>query len=762
MNTIAILLALTSQAAAQSPPLPLIPIPREVVRTDDWVSYARTLRVEAPSGTDVSALRAYAADLLETEMGWRPTLPRRKAPAGLTLRLTDPDSALGQEGYRLRARGRAVTIEAPTQAGLFYGLQTYRQLLHVGPAGKFPSVEITDSPRFPYRGMHLDVGRHFFPVEFVERYIDLLSRYKFNTFHWHLTEDQGWRIEIKAYPRLTEVGSCRKETILDRNFDPYVGDGIPYCGFYTQDEIRRVVAYAAARHITIIPEIEMPGHSQAAIAAYPELACTPGPFEVSTMWGVDDDILCPSEYTFTFLETVLTEVMALFPGPYIHIGGDEAPKVRWKESPLAQSVIQREHLTDEHALQSWFIQRIERFLNAHGRRLVGWDEILEGGLAPDATVMSWRGVSGGIAAAQQGHDVIMTPTSHAYFDYAQGDPALEPYNLGGNIPLERVYGFEPVPDELTPEQARHILGAQGNVWTEYMKTPDRVEWMVFPRLLAMAEVDWSPASARDWASFVARLPAALAALDRLGVNYRTPNVLGLERSRLTLGDTVVVRLTSPMPNGEIRYTLDGTVPTTSSTRYDGPLILHVDSVGTTVTASVFLPSGKDSPPRRASFARTTLQPAVTPPAPVEPGLCVAYFEESFSSATAVTKTRKDEGTKEAEGGCRVVETVSLPGFQRPETYGLVFTGYLYIERAGLYTLGLSSDDGSLLELDGRVVVDNDGWHSEQERLGMVALAAGYHPMTIRFVQGSGGAVLTGTIAFEDEPPQPLAGAFLAH
>jgi len=747
-------LATAGDASAQAP-LPLIPYPRSVVRNTGDVELVRRIRLEAPNPADLGALGSYTSDLLEMELGWRPELvsgPSR--PAGLTLRLIAPDSALGNEGYRLSSQTSGVIIEASTEAGLFRGLQTFRQLLHAGVPGTVPRVEISDAPRFPYRGMHLDVARHFFPVEFVERYIDLLSRYKFNTFHWHLTDDQGWRIQINRYPKLTDIGSCRRETVVDRNFDPYIGDSTRYCGYYTQDEVRRVVAYAAARHITIVPEIEMPGHAQAAIAAYPELACTPGPFEVSTVWGVDEDILCPSEATFAFLEGVLTEVIALFPGPYIHIGGDEAPKTRWKSSDLAHQVIQREQLADEHALQSWFVQRIERFLSAHGRRLIGWDEILEGGLAPGATVMSWRGVSGGIAAAQQGHDVIMTPTSHAYFDYAQGDPALEPFSIGGNIPLERVYAFEPVPSVLTPEQATHVLGAQGNVWTEYMKTPDRVEWMVFPRMLAMAEVTWSPASARDWERFIERLPSALAALDRLGVNYRVPNVLGLERDRLTLADTAVITLRSPLPDGEIRYTLDGTAPTATSVLYTGPLTLTVDTTGTAVTGAVFLASGASSPPRQARVSRTTLRPASrVPSGGLTTGLRLAYYAGSFPSARAVATT--------APTRVATAEAVGLPGFQRPETYGLLFTGYLSVSRSGLYTITLSSDDGSVLEIGERVVVDNDGWHSEAERSGMVALAAGIHPLTIRYVQGSGGAVLSATIAFEGEPPVPLAGGYLA-
>jgi hexosaminidase len=368
--------------------------------------------------------------------------------------------------------------------------------------------------------MHLDVVRHFFPLEFVKKYIDLMARYKMNTFHWHLTDDQGWRIEITKYPKLTEVGGCRKETMVAKNFKPYVGDNTPVCGFYTQAEAREIVQYARERFITVIPEIEMPGHATAAVTAYPELACTPGPFEVATYWGVFEDIYCPKEETFAFLDEVLAEVTSIFPSQYIHVGGDEVPKVRWKESPIAQEIIKREGLKDESELQSYFIRRVEKMLNARGRRLIGWDEILEGGLAPDATVMSWRGTQGGIAAARQGHDVIMTPNSHLYFDHYQGDPATEPLAIGGNSPLEKVYAFEPMPAELTGAEARHVLGAQANLWTEYIPTPQQAEYMVFPRLLALAEVVWTPAQLRELEAFRVRLAGQLKALDRLGVAYR--------------------------------------------------------------------------------------------------------------------------------------------------------------------------------------------------------------------------------------------------
>ena len=427
------------------------------------------------------------------------------------------------EAYRLVVDSARIRLAGATPAGVFRGLQTLAQLVQGGADAQVPAVEIRDRPRFGYRGMHLDVGRHLFPVEFIERYIDVLARFRMNVFHWHLTEDQGWRIEIAAYPELARVGAWRAETQVGRRDEGLVGDGIRYGGFYTREEVRRVVAYAAERHVTVIPEIEMPGHARAAIAAYPELGCGYDSPTVATTWGIHEEIFCPSETTFEFLETVLTEVMELFPSPYIHIGGDEAPKAAWERSEAAQAVIAREGLADEHELQSWFIHRIEEFLNANGRRLIGWDEILEGGLAPNATVMSWRGMEGGIEAARAGHDVIMTPTSHAYFDYYQGDPAREPLAIGGDLPLERVYELEPVPPELTEAEARHILGGQANLWTEYIRTPGKAEYMAYPRAFAMAEVLWSPPELRDLGHFLARLPHALRRLDRQGVIYRVPD-----------------------------------------------------------------------------------------------------------------------------------------------------------------------------------------------------------------------------------------------
>ncbi|MFQ5570214.1 MAG: beta-N-acetylhexosaminidase [Rhodothermales bacterium] len=525
-----------SVPSADTAGIDVIPRPQNIVPgSGEFVLNANTqIVLSDPSNEELAALAAFWADMLRGATGFDLPVADEAASEGVTnslaFMLAENRDGAGEEAYRLSVTPEAVTVSATAHAGLFYGMQTLRQLLPVEIEGgategedvrwTVPTVEIEDVPRFTYRGMHLDVGRHMFPVAFIKKYIDLLAMYKMNTFHWHLTEDQGWRLEIKKHPRLTEVAAYRKETILEKNFDPYVGDGQRYGGFYTQDEVREVVAYAQERYVTVIPEIEMPGHSLAVLAAYPHLACTEGPFEVGTRWGVFEDIYCPSEETFQFLEDVLTEVMELFPGPYIHIGGDEAPKKRWEESELAQEVIRREGLADEHELQSYFIRRIEQFLLAHGRRLIGWDEILEGGLAPEATVMSWRGMDGGIAAAQQGHDVIMTPTSHCYFDYYQGDKTQEPLAIGGFTPLDKVYSFEPVPEALSAEEARHILGAQGNVWTEYMKTTDYVEYMVFPRMLALSEVVWSPKEARNWDGFTQRLQAHFDRLDALDVNVR--------------------------------------------------------------------------------------------------------------------------------------------------------------------------------------------------------------------------------------------------
>ena len=431
-----------------------------------------------------------------------------------------------KDEYKLEATAHQITVSSASKEGLFYGMQSLLQLMpdtkeiSLSEGFSIPQVSINDYPRFQYRGMHLDVGRHFFDVNYVKKYIDYLAYFKYNTFHWHLTEDQGWRIEIKKYPKLTSVGAYRNGTIIG-HYPGTGNDNLRYGGFYTQEEIKEVIQYAKDRFITIIPEIELPGHASAAIAAYPELSCFPDsataispktPWagsregkQVQQTWGVFNDIFIPSENTFKFLENVLDEVIALFPSKYIHIGGDEAPKTYWKESAFCQKLIKEKNLKDEHGLQSYFIQRIEKYLNSKGRKIIGWDEILEGGLAPNATVMSWRGEKGGIAAAKEHHDVIMTPTTYCYFDYSQtkNDDSL---TIGGYLPLEKVYNYEPIPKELDPSEEKYILGAQGNLWTEYVPNPAKLEYMVFPRMSALSEVVWSPKDKKDYARFQSELP----------------------------------------------------------------------------------------------------------------------------------------------------------------------------------------------------------------------------------------------------------------
>jgi hexosaminidase len=449
--------------------------------------------------------------------------------------------------YTLTSDAKGIYIAGDNETGAFYGVQTLIQLLPVPDAGNpvpnsklaIPFLSIKDYPRFAYRGLMLDAGRHFFPVDFVKKYIDYIALHKMNYFHWHLTEDQGWRIEIKKYPKLTEVGSKRNGTIIGR-YPGKGSDNEPYGGFYTQEQIKEVVKYAADRYITVIPEIELPGHSSSAIAAYPQLSCFPDTATfikpemisaaskqqlaggriklVQETWGVFKDVYCPSDYTFNFLQDVIDEILPLFPARYIHIGGDECPKDAWKESAFCQNLIKEKGLKDEHGLQSYFIGKIEKYINSKGKQIIGWDEILEGGLAPNATVMSWRGEEGGIEAAKQNHDVIMTPGTYVYFDHAQTKKE-DSVTIGGFLPLENVYKYEPIPAVLNEAQAKHVLGAQANVWTEYMSNTQKVEYMIFPRLSALSEVLWSPKAKKDYPDFEKRLQAQFKRYDLWKVNY---------------------------------------------------------------------------------------------------------------------------------------------------------------------------------------------------------------------------------------------------
>lgn len=582
------------------------PVSLEVQKGVFVIDAKTTLRFN-PANRDLRAAAVFFSSYVEeVGQGSRIALNAKK-PKAIQLKIAKTEG-VGSEGYLLHVSPSAVTITANTKAGIIYGMQTLFQTLTQTPSLQLPAMHVKDYPRFRWRGMHLDAARHFFPVSFVKKYIDFLATYKMNFFHWHLTEDQGWRIEIKKYPALMTTGAYRNGTLVGR----YPGTGnnnLRYGGFYTQKEVRDVVAYAAERSITVVPEIELPGHSSAAIAAYPWLSCFPEkPTHIPThpsaasilaqsqgdkkilqeTWGVFEDIFCAGkDSTFTFLQNVMDEVLALFPSNYIHVGGDEAPKSHWEKCPNCQARMKKEGLKDEHELQSYFIQRMEKYLNAKGRKLIGWDEILEGGLAPNAVVMSWRGEAGGIEAAKQNHDVIMSPGNPLYFDQFQGDPASEPVAIGGPNTLKEVYDYDPVPKELNSEQAKHVLGAQANVWTEYIATSQHVEYMVLPRMLALSEVVWSPKESKNWNNFNERLQSHFKAFQQKGWNY-SPGNFKVDIKPVSQSGHLFVELSAEAYGGELYYTLDGSQPTLQSAKYKAPIGI----TGSAVLKAVTVVGGK--------------------------------------------------------------------------------------------------------------------------------------------------------------------------
>ena len=572
---------------SHDPQIAIVPYPNHL-ETGRGTYRVTDRPVTCDSRTDERTQRAvvgFAARLATVTGGTNPVTVADEMPASGIRFVTD--ESLPAEGYELNVDGEGIEVRASQFPGFLYALQSLGQLLPAAVYGtepapdaawEVPCVKIADAPRFAYRGMHLDVARHFFSVDEVKRYIDVMAIHKLNTLHWHLTDDQGWRIEIKRYPELTAVGSIRKATVVRKEWGTY--DGTPYGGFYTQDEIRDVVKYAADRGVTVIPEIDLPGHMLAALTAYPELGCTGGPYEVWGRWGVADDVLCPGrEKTFEFLEGVLTEVMELFPSEYIHIGGDECPKVRWEKCPRCQAKIRQLGLKDdgghtaEHYLQSYVTDRIGKFLAQHGRRIIGWDEILEGRAPSDAVVMSWRGSEGGIAAAKLGHDVIMTPNSHFYFDYYQSlDTDAEPFGIGGYIPMEQVYSYDPAFPELTPEQQKHILGVQANLWTEYVLSDEHLEYMLLPRLAALSEVQWCLPETKDWNRFIGSFRMD-EIYSQMGYEF-AKHIFGVTASYAVDPEKGGVVMTLTTQGGApIRYTLDGSDPTASSPLYKAPVTI---------------------------------------------------------------------------------------------------------------------------------------------------------------------------------------------
>lgn len=714
----------------------VIPAPVSVKKApgEFILSQETIIQADTPNNKAVQFFSSYLAN----NMAYNKQVALRNARVSTTtIYLTSAGTEnLPAEGYRLTITPQQITV-AGKGAGLFYGIQTLIQLIPLerGATAKLPAVTIEDYPRFGYRGMMLDVCRHFFSVEFVKRYIDLMAAYKLNTFHWHLTDDQGWRIEIKKYPKLTSIGSTRKESVIGNYKDrtPLQYDGVPVSGYYTQDQVRDVIKYAADRYITIVPEIEMPGHALAALAAYPELSCDPSQkYEVSGKWGVFNNIYCPSEKTFSFLEDVLTEVIDLFPSKYIHIGGDEAPKDVWKQSKFCQDLIKRLKLKNEHGLQSYFIQRMEKFVNSKGRSIIGWDEILEGGLAPNATVMSWRGEEGGIQAAKESHDVIMTPSSQGlYFDHAQGKINQEPVGIGGNAPIQKTYAYNPTPAALTPAQQKYIKGVQANLWTEYITTETKIEYMVLPRMLALSEVAWTPTANKNYQDFSeARLPQHLARLDKNGYNYRVPAAIG-NADTVMIGSTLNVNLKSPVKGAKIYYTIDGYTPRETELLYTGPMSYPVplDEYRDLKTI-VITPTGKRSVITAAKIFNKAPLAAVNYTGNI-PGL-----KYQASAGTYVNTTQINSAAVIDTGIAKSFST-ALSAFKKAfNKYGVVFSGYLKADVDGNYGFSTASSNGSVLLIDDVPIVDNDGRTGPVEQQGVIPLLKGYHKITIKYVDAN--------------------------
>ena len=577
--------------------VPLIPLPNQVAENDGYFTLQNgtllyvSSSLDTKSQTIVESFVQHVDSTLNIQLSSQALASNNDLPKQGVI-FVEGGKDIPAEGYKLDVEPDRIIIKATQPAGFLYAIQTLKQLMPIEIYGKtktalsecqIPCVSITDAPRFGYRGLMIDIARHFYTKEQMKKIIDVMTIHKLNTLHWHLTDDQGWRVEIKKYPLLTEIGGMRNKTMIRKEWENY--DNIPYGGFYTQDDIKEIVKYADDNCITVIPEIDLPGHMMAALAAYPELGCTGGPYEVSGQWGIREDVLCPGkEHTFEFVEGVLTEVMELFPSTYIHIGGDECPKDRWEKCELCQTRIKEENIQadDKHSaeffLQSYTMARVEKFLNDHGRKFIGWDEILEGEVSPSATIMSWRGMKGGKEAVRMGNQAIMTPGSHLYFDHYQTmDTDSDPLAIGGFIPVEKVYSFDPVPADLTKEEQKLILGTQANLWTEYITSNEHLEYMLLPRLAALSEVQWTSPEKKNWNNFLSRLDHTTDIYDQLGMNYagHIYEVTGNYSVQADKPGVVFAKLTT-LNDAPIYYTLDGNDPTVESMLYTSPIEITED------------------------------------------------------------------------------------------------------------------------------------------------------------------------------------------
>ncbi|BAX79972.1 family 20 glycosylhydrolase [Labilibaculum antarcticum] len=728
----------------------IIPYPQDLIELDGQFIINNTCKVLYSGSQSSSFVAQSFCDFIQPATGISidpQEVVGGDIPEG-TICFYEDSTIKGIEGsYQLEITPEKILVKSNNSVGLYYGFQTIRQLLPVVVESNekcnnidwtVPCATINDAPELSYRGLHLDVGRHFYPVDFIKKYIDLLALHKMNVFHWHLTEDQGWRIEIKKYPKLAEIAAFRDETLIgDGGTSNPKYDGKRYGGFYTQEQAREIVKYAADRFITVIPEIELPGHAQAALAAYPEFGCVGGSYEVAKRWGVSKEVYCAgNEKSFEFLEDVLLEVMDIFPSKYIHIGGDECPKDRWNECPKCKNRMYEENFKDAHELQSYFIGRIEKFLNKHGRNIIGWDEILEGGLAPNATVMSWRGIKGGIEAAKQKHNVIMTPNSHFYLDHYQNNPEKEPLAIGGFLTLQKVYSYNPFSEELTKDEMKYIIGVQGNLWTEYMPTSDHVEYMAYPRACAISEVGWLPFEKRNFEKFSIRMKRHFKRLDLLGVNYFNKVLMPKASvSKVEFIESETLEFSNVSFNANLYYTLDGTIPDQTSKLYKEPIVIDKEGV---VKAIAINEEGEESEVLVIKAVKLQF---------IE-GKSAVGNSKGLNSKLCLGKFSSCDEVDVAEGDYYPVLNIQIPNNAPQYNFGIVLEGKLKIHQNGLYKFRLGSDDGSMFYLNNNLVIDNDGDHGMEYKNARLALNKGVYPVKFVYFQGTGGEGLK----FEVETP----------
>jgi hexosaminidase len=715
---------------AADPYLGIIPAPASVIKDPGTFDFTKMTLIKAdnPNDRSVALLKSFLINNRHFNNRISKYSSKNKTIKGTGLILTSKGAdKLPNEGYKLTITSHRITIIGKG-AGLFYGIQTLIQLFPVEQSAinKLPCAVIADEPRFGYRGMMLDVSRHFFNVHEVEKILDVMAAYKLNNFHWHLTDGQGWRIEIKKYPKLTEIGGYRMQTMFGVNRD--WPDKLTYGGFYTQDDIRAVVKYAAERYINVVPEIEMPAHSDAALRAYPELKCdtTPGTPAARAING----IYCPTEETFTFLENVLTEVMELFPSKYIHIGGDEANKQPWHDSPFCQNLMKEKGLKDEKELQSYFISRIEKFINSKGRSIIGWDEILEGGLAPNATVMSWTGEEGGINAAKQKHNVIMSPqTTGNYFDHYQSSSPQEPVSFGRYAVLPETYNYNPVSSKLSPDEQKYVIGTQGNLWTEYVPTVAKIQYQIFPRLFALSEVAWTKVENKDYNDFAnVRLAKHFARLDAMDYDYRVPTALTV-LDTIEVGPQFVYTLKSVIPGAKIYYTLNGRDPLDTDLQYDGPITFTIpENEKRELRTRVITPSGRRSIATRTEMINRAMLPALNYSLN-QHGLKYKLIKGTFTSPDQLDYVAaKDTAT---------ALKPDAEQFKKDNpNFGLIFEGYLNVPADGSYNFSLASYANTELFIDGEKLTESEY---------VVPLIKGFHKIKVNYIYNA--------------PPAPAAGSY---